>query len=64
MMVAVGLVAVLLILETFLVREAVRMVKSDDEYLLSEAVWVWIVLNVVFVGIPGAMIWDMVRRRE
>jgi hypothetical protein len=64
MIVAVGLVAVFLVLEPFLFHGSVQMVKSDREYHLSEVVWVWIVLNVVFVGIPGAMIWDMVRRRD
>jgi hypothetical protein len=63
-LVAVGLVAVLLVLEPLLFHGAVGMVKSHDKYLLREAVPVWIVLNVIFIGIPAAMIWDMVRRRD
>ncbi len=61
-MVAVGLVAVFLVLEPLLFHGAVGMVKSHDEYLLSEAMPVWIVLNVIFIGIPAPIIWAMVKR--
>ena len=63
-MIAVGFFAVLLAVEPFLFHQAVELVKSDDKYLLDEAILVWACLNIVFVVIPGAMIWDMVRRRD
>jgi hypothetical protein len=64
MMVAVGLVAIFLVLEPFFFRQAVELVKSHNDYLLWEAVTAWIVLNILFIGIPAAAIWDILSRRD
>ena len=63
-MLAVGLVAIVLAVERFFFDRAVQIVKSDDEYLLGEAVLVWLLLSFFIIGIPAAIIWDMVRHRD
>ncbi len=63
-MIAVALVAVLLVLEPLFFRHAADLVKSHHEYLLWEAVVGWIVLNILFIGIPVAAIWDIFRRGD
>jgi hypothetical protein len=39
-------------------------VKSHNDYLLWEAVTAWVVLNILFIGIPAAAIWDILSRRD
>ena len=63
-MVAVGILGVIVASERFLFHQAVELVRSGERYILGEAVEVWVVLNVFFIGIPSAMMWDVVRRRD
>jgi len=58
------LVAFFLIAEPTMWYYAVETVKSGDRYIWSEAVGLFIVLNMVCIGVPAAIIWDMVRPRE
>lgn len=66
-MVAVGIVAVILAGERFLIHEAVELVSSGDRYIWKEAVRAWIVLNIaciVCIGILAATISQITRRPD
>jgi hypothetical protein len=60
---ATGLVAFFLAAEPFMWWNAVEMVTSDKSYIWEEAAATFVVMNIVFVGIPTAIVWDMVRPR-
>ncbi len=58
---ATGLVAFFLAAEPFMWWNAVEMVTSDKSYIWGEAIAAFVVMNIVFIGIPAAIVWDMVR---
>jgi hypothetical protein len=49
LMSAVASIAVILAVEAIFFQAAVQMVKSHDEYLLNEAVTVWVILNIAII---------------